>query len=49
MQIVVRVTESELKELGMTIGELREAVLYDLDDARDYPGFDVTVEFIAED
>jgi len=49
MEVVVRVTEEELNELGMTTEELHYAVVDDLDDARDYPGFNVTVELIAEE
>ncbi len=49
MEVVVRVTEEELEELGMTTEELHYAVVDDLDDARDYPGFNVTVELISEE
>lgn len=49
MEIVVRVTKGELEELGMSDKELNRAVLDDLDNARDYPGFNVTVEVVEED
>lgn len=49
MQIIARVTQGDLNEMGITINELREVLIKGIDDAREYPPFDVTVEFIAED
>ncbi|EOL9077649.1 hypothetical protein ACM92Y_004318 [Cronobacter malonaticus] len=44
MQIIIRVTEAELAELNVTAEELKDNVISDLDDAREYPGFNVEIE-----
>lgn len=42
MKIIVEVTNEELKECNFTDEDhLRECIIGDLDDARDYPGFNI--------
>lgn len=46
MWITVEVDKEDLEELDMTPEELKEAIIEDLDDAREYPGFNVKIEVI---
>lgn len=46
MWITVEVDKEDLEELDMTPEELKEAIIQDLDDAREYPGFNVKIEVI---
>ncbi|HDX3905816.1 TPA: hypothetical protein ROF77_002118 [Enterobacter asburiae] len=44
MKIIIRVTEAELADVEMSAEELKANVIADLDDAREYPGFNVEIE-----
>lgn len=44
MKIIIQVTEAELAEVEMSSEELKANVIADLDDAREYPGFNVEIE-----
>jgi hypothetical protein len=44
MWITIEVDKEDLEEVNMTPEELKEAIIQDLDDARDYPGFYVKIE-----
>ncbi|HID7507794.1 TPA: hypothetical protein ACXHW4_001617 [Enterobacter hormaechei] len=48
MKITVSVTKEELSEMQMSASELNRQVLEDLDNARDYVGFNVEV-FVVEE
>ncbi|MFT2798812.1 hypothetical protein [Serratia sp. N21D137] len=49
MRIKVEVTQEELEEVGFSgLEELKQAIIEDLDDARDYPGYSVAVEIMTE-
>ncbi|HAV1619707.1 TPA: hypothetical protein JG829_002411 [Enterobacter hormaechei subsp. steigerwaltii] len=48
MKITVSVTKEELIEMEMSASELNRQVLEDLDNARDYVGFNVEV-FVVEE
>lgn len=49
MKIVIEVTKQEMKECNFADEEyMRECIIGDLDDARDYPGFNVKVIVIDE-
>lgn len=44
MKIIVEMTLKELKESNFTDEQhMRECIISDLDDARDYPGFNIKV------
>ncbi|WP_205959266.1 hypothetical protein [Pantoea stewartii] len=43
MEITVQVTKKELEEMGVSRERLKEFIMEDLDDARDYVGFNVEV------
>lgn len=43
MRIVVEVSPTELEEMGVTVDELKANVIEDLDNGRDYSGFNVDV------
>lgn len=43
MRIDVKVTEGELAEMEMTLEKLQAAIVCDLDNCRDYAGFNVHV------
>lgn len=47
MEIKIIVTETELQEDGITAAELKSRIIKDLDEAGDYPGFNVEVEIRA--
>lgn len=44
MKIIIKVTEAELADVNMSAEELKANVIADLDDAREYPGFNVEIE-----
>lgn len=44
MWITIEVDKEDLEEVNMTPEELKEAIIQDLDDARDYPSFYVKIE-----
>ncbi|MBE4946305.1 MULTISPECIES: hypothetical protein [unclassified Enterobacter cloacae complex] len=48
MKITVSVTKEELSEMEMSAPELNRTVLEDLDNARDYAGFNVEVLIVEE-
>lgn len=48
MKITVSVTKEELSEMGMSAPELNRTILEDLDNARDYVGFNVEVVVVEE-
>lgn len=48
MKITVSVTEEELIEMKMSASELNRQVLEDLDNARDYVGFNVEVVVVED-
>lgn len=48
MKITVIVTKEELSEMEMSVSELNRQVLEDLDNARDYVGFNVEVVVVEE-
>lgn len=43
MKITVQVTKKELEEMGVSRDRLKEFIIEDLDDARDYVEFSVDV------
>lgn len=44
MKILIEVTKEEMTECGFVNEEnMRESIISDLDDARDYPGFNIKV------
>lgn len=43
MKITVEVTKKELEEMGVNRERLKEFIVEDLDDARDYVGYNVEV------
>ncbi len=49
MRIVVEVSPSELQEMGVTVDELKQNVIEDLDNSRDYSGYNVDVVSIDKD
>ena len=49
MEVVVRITAKELEETGRSSGELHSAVIEDLDNGHDYPGFNVKIEVVPEE
>ena len=46
MHIEVRITRAEIEENFIDNEHLRASIISDLDDARDYPGFNVTITII---
>lgn len=49
MRIVVEVSPSELQEMGVTVDELKQNVIEDLDNSRDYSGYNVDVVCVDPD
>lgn len=50
MKIIVEITEAELQESGFSdAGELKANIIDDLDEAREYPGFNVEVRVVDKE
>lgn len=49
MEVVVRLSKAELADMEMSAEQLKWTITEDLDNSRDYPGFDVKVEVIKEE
>gem|GEM_PF-1649107 len=48
MKITVYVTRNELAEMDVDTSAFKNQMIYDLDNARDYPGFDVELIVVEE-
>jgi len=46
MWITVEVDQEDLDEVKMSVEELKQTIIEDLDNARDYPGFNVKIELV---
>ncbi|MEP8883483.1 hypothetical protein [Enterobacter kobei] len=48
MKITVHVTRDELEEMESGTADLKQKIIYDLDNARDYSGFNVEIIVVEE-
>lgn len=49
MKITVEVTQGELDDMGMSAEELDTTIVGDLDDSRDYSGYNVYVKVVDDE